>query len=171
MSKCKKLLITLVFLVGCALFQAATTGSLFAQGTEGTTQPKKETAKKAAPSDKSRRAADPYAKDVVRKGNTIVVSKNFADRVKEDKSIILSKVAIKQRLDESGKVAAYELVEVDRGSVVEKAGLKARDRVTAVNGVPAVDLLKNQESLEKEHRFEVTVMRKGKPMKLVFEIR
>lgn len=118
-----------------------------------------------------RKAADPYARELTRKGDTVIISKQFVDLVKKNNAIILSKITVRQRLDESGTIAGYELVEVERGSVVEKMGFKPGDRVLSVNGIPVRDLEANLESLETAGRHVVTILRKGRARNLVFEIR
>jgi type II secretory pathway component PulC len=151
------------------LVQASITTSLYAQGTGPGNEPAKES--KKAVSTRSRTPSDPNLKEVTRKGNVVFVSKHFSDLVKTNKAVVLSRVAVKQRVDESGKVVAYEMVQIDRKSVVEKMGFRPGDLLKSVNGVPAVDLVANQQSLEQENRFEVVVLRKGKSVKMVFEIR
>ena len=73
-------------------------------------------------------------------------------------------------MDNAGKVAGYELVSIDRGSVVEKTGLMSHDLVTSVNGVLARDFNASRESLEACNRFDITILRKGKVKNLIIEI-
>lgn len=108
---------------------------------------------------------------VVRKGNLVVISKEFANEVRENNAILLSKVAIKARLDKSGSLRGYEAVQIDKGSVVERMGFRPHDLVISVNAIPASDLEASRESLESQNRFDVTIVRKGKTMRLRFEIR
>jgi predicted metalloprotease with PDZ domain len=167
----KQILLVFVLFVSCALIQAAVnTDHLFAQSTDTGKEPVKATEKKEAPVAKTQKTTDPYAKEITKKGKVVLVSKKFVDMTKEDHAIVLSKVAVKQRLDENGKVSAYQLVQVDRGSSVEKMGFKAGDQLISVNGIPAKDLKDNQKNLEQENKFEVTVVRKGKKVKLFFEV-
>jgi S1-C subfamily serine protease len=101
----------------------------------------------------------------------VIISKEFARRVREKNTILLSKVAIKARLDENGSLRGYEAVQIDKGSVVERMGFRPHDLVIGVNAIPARDLEASQESLESADRFDLTVVRKGKTIHLRFEIR
>jgi type II secretory pathway component PulC len=165
----RKVLVTLVVFFSWVVVHGVVAGSVMSQNPGETRDPAKQAPKRDAA--KNRTIADPYAKEVSRRGNTIIVSKAFAEAVKKDNALVLSKVAIKQRVDENGKVIAYELIQIDRGSVVEKMGLKTGDRLTAVNGIPAKDLLEHRKPLEQGNRFVVDMIRKGKPLKLAAEIR
>jgi predicted metalloprotease with PDZ domain len=91
--------------------------------------------------------------------------------VKRDNRIVLSKVAVKGRLNREGELQAWELVQVDRGSVVEKMGFRPADLVTTVNGIRARDFNDERQSLESSDRFKVTIVRKGKARNLIVEIR
>jgi type II secretory pathway component PulC len=115
--------------------------------------------------------ADPYAQEVTRKGNRVTISRKLVDATKQDNKIVLSKVAVKSRVDEKGDLRAYELVQIDRGSVVEKVGLKPGDQIVKVNGIPARNLEESRQSLEGSNRFDVTVLRKGKIVKLNVQVR
>jgi len=108
---------------------------------------------------------------VVKKGGLVVISKEFAREVREKNTILLSKVAIKARLDEKGSLRGYEAVQIDKGSVVERMGFRPHDLLIGVNAIPARDLEASQESLESADRFDVAVKRKGKTIHLRFEIR
>ncbi len=168
----KKVLIILVLFISCALVQAAVgPDRLFAQGTDTGKDPAKAAAKTTGATGKTQKVADPYAKEITKQGKIIVVSKKFVDLAKEDHAIVLSKVAVKQRVDENGKVSAYQLVQVDRGSSVEKMGFKAGDLLVSVNGIPARELTASQKKLEQETQFEAIVLRKGKKVKFLFEVR
>ncbi len=142
----------------------------YGQDTGAAIQAAKETGGKAAVTRKGKKPIDPYAKEIRKSGDIVVVSRSFADLVKENNSIILSKVAIQQRLDNTGKIAGYELVSIDRGSVVEKTGLRPHDLVTSINGVLAKDFNASRESLEPCNRFDITILRKGKVKNLIIEI-
>ena len=80
-------------------------------------------------------------------------------------------MAIKVRVDKGGSLSGYELVEIDRGSIAENIGFRAKDRIVAVNGIPAGNFEENQASLQSANRFEVTIIRNGKAQKIVMEIR
>lgn len=121
----------------------------------------------AAPSTQN----DSRERAVTRHGKLVILSRRFADEVKENNTIVLSKVAIKARLDRNGDLRGYEAVQIDKGSVVELMGFRAHDILTAINAIPARDLDANREALESADRFDVTIMRKGKTMSLRMEIR
>jgi len=110
-------------------------------------------------------------KDIGRRGDLVIVSKQFVDEVKKDNGIVLSKVAIKVRVDADGKLTGYQLVQIDRGSAVEKMGFKPLDVLTGVNGVPARELEVHRPSLETADRFDVTILRGGKKKTMRIEVR
>ena len=112
-----------------------------------------------------------YLSRITRQGKFIVVTKELAEDAIKDNEIVLSSVAIKTRVGKDGKLAGYELFEIDKGSIPEKIGFKSGDRVTAVNGIAARDLEKNRASLQSAGRFEITVYRKGKARKIFVEVR
>ncbi len=112
-----------------------------------------------------------YARQITRRGKVVVISRGLADEVRKDNVLLLSAVAIKARVDKGGSLSGYELVEIDRGSIAEKIGFKAKDRIIAVNGVPAGKFEENWVSLQSADRFDVTIVRKGKRQKIVAEIR
>jgi hypothetical protein len=111
------------------------------------------------------------SKDISRKGNLIVVSKRLAEEVKKNNDVILSTVAIKSRVDKNGQLQGFQLFQVDRGSVVEKMGFRAKDVLTSVNGIEARGLEKNRETLEKADRFDATILRNGKERRVRILIR
>jgi type II secretory pathway component PulC len=125
----------------------------------------------AKPATAAKTLADPYAREVTRIGSRVVVSRGLADATKQNNRIILSKVAVKSRLDREGKLRAYELVQVDKGSVVQKMGFLPGDQLVSVNGIPVRDLDEKGEDLKTADRFEVSVLRKGKIRKVMVEIR
>ena len=90
--------------------------------------------------------------------------------MRANSTILLSKVAIKARLDENGSLRGYEAVQIDAGSVVERMGFRPHDLIVGVNAIPARDLEASRESLESADRFDVIVKRKGKTIHLRFEI-
>ena len=168
----KKLFIMLIFLGSYVIASQALVMEkvCYGQNTGGAIQSAKETGGKTAGNRKSKKPIDPYAKEIRKSGDIVVISKSFADLARENNSIILSKVAIQQRLDDAGKIAGYELVSIDRGSVVEKTGLRSHDLVTSVNGVPARDLNASRKSLEPCNRFDITILRNGKAKNIIIEI-
>jgi type II secretory pathway component PulC len=110
-------------------------------------------------------------KDIVRRGDLITISRQFVDEVSKDNGIVLSKVAIKVRVDANGKLAGYQLVQIDRGSAVERMGFKPRDILIGVNGIPARELESRRPSLETADRLDLTVLRGGKEKKMRVEIK
>jgi S1-C subfamily serine protease len=124
-----------------------------------------------APATSGRTAPERRVTGVARKGRLVVISKEFAQEVREDNAILLSKVAIKARLDKNGSLRGYEAVQIDAGSVVERMGFRPHDVVIGVNAISVRDLEASRESLESADRFDIIVIRKGKTIKLRFEIR
>jgi S1-C subfamily serine protease len=115
--------------------------------------------------------ADPCAEGVSRQGSLAVVTRQCADEARRDNTIVLSKVAIKARLDKKGRLRGYEAVEIDKGSAVERMGFMPHDLLTSVNGIPARDLNTRRRSLESADRFDITILRKGRAQKIRLEIR
>jgi membrane-associated protease RseP (regulator of RpoE activity) len=115
--------------------------------------------------------ADRYAREITRRSGVAVVSKALVEDIKKDVSIVLSTVAIRAHAGKDGRIAAYELVQIDRGSIPEKLGFRPGDVISEVNGVPARDFISSRQSLESARQFRVTILRKGKPTTLVVEIR
>ena len=112
-----------------------------------------------------------WSRDIIRRGNLIIISKQLADQVRKNNDIILSTVAIKTRLDKDGRLDGFQLFQVDSGSIVEKMGFMPKDVLTGVNGIPARDLQANRQSLDSADRFDITIMRNGKEKRLGVEIR
>jgi S1-C subfamily serine protease len=54
---------------------------------------------------------------------------------------------------------------------VDRMGFRPGDLLTAVNGIPARDLIANQKSLEQQNRLELVIMRKSKKMNLSVEVK
>ena len=111
------------------------------------------------------------SRDITRKGNTVFVSRGFAEAVKKDNAIIMSTVAVKSRVDKEGRLNGFQLFQIDRGSPVISMGFKAKDILTNVNGIPAGELEANRQALEREDAFVVTVLRSGKEQKIRILIR
>lgn len=114
---------------------------------------------------------DPYAKEITRHGNVVTVSNAFVDSVRRNSTLVLSRVAIRQRVDKNGRPEACELVEIDKGSSVARMGFKSGDRVTRVNGIPIRDLEGRRSELEGSRRWELVILRQGKPRRIVVEVR
>ncbi len=117
------------------------------------------------------RAPEQWVKEIARRGNMIVVPESLANEVRKDATFVLSTVAIKGRLGKDGHIAAYELVQIDSGSIPEKMGFKPKDLISEVNGVPARDFIEKEKTLQSANRFNVTLLRNGKVRKLVVAIR
>jgi hypothetical protein len=114
---------------------------------------------------------DPYAREVTRRGNFVLVSKKLADAARRDNLIVLSNVAIRGRLDRRGELQAYELVQIDKGSVVEKMGFRPGDLLTSVNAIPARRFYAERQTIEGAKSLHVIIKRKGKTMKMTVEIK
>ncbi len=112
-----------------------------------------------------------HTPDVRKQGKLAIVSRDFADEVKRNNDLILSTVAVKTRVDRSGMTEGYQLVQIDKGSAAEKMGFKAKDIITAVNGISARDFNKNREYIQMADRFDVDILRHGKAAKIEVEIR
>jgi S1-C subfamily serine protease len=154
-----------ILCVALALSSVATAKPVISSPKTGTTE-------SATASDRpDRTVSQGQAKDIVRRGDLVTVSKQFVDQVKKDNGIVLSKVAIKVRVDADGKLTGYQLVQIDRGSALEKMGFKPMDILTGVNGIPARELESHRPSLETANRFVLTVLRGGKEKKVRVEIR
>lgn len=117
------------------------------------------------------KGVDPYAREVVRGKNRITVSKAFVDAVKKNHAVVLSRAAVRQRPDENGRVEAIELVQIDRGSSVAKMGFRPGDRIKSVNGMPVGELEAKRLEIEMANRWELTILRQGKPLRMVIEVR
>lgn len=115
--------------------------------------------------------ADPYAKEITRQKNKIIVSRAFVNAVKKNNAIVLSKVAVRQRTDKVGRAAAWELVQVDKGSSVARMGFTPGDRLTSVNGIPVGEFESKRAELEASTRWELVVYRQGKPRMMTIEVR
>ena len=131
-----------------------------------------QTAKQAGSrSPASGQKTDTRAHQITRRGKVVVLPRGLVDEVKKDNGLVLSTVAIKAGVDKGGRLSGYELVEIDRGSIAENIGFRAKDRIIAVNGIPAGKFEENQAALQSANRFEVTIIRKGRTQKIVMEIR
>ena len=108
---------------------------------------------------------------MTRRGNLILVSKKLADAAKRDNLIVLSKVAIKGRLDRRGELQAYESSRSTREASWEKMGFRPGDLLTSVNAIPARRFYAERQTLEGANSLHVIIKRKGKAMKMTVEIR
>jgi len=115
-----------------------------------------------------------YSKDIRKDGNTLVVSKSLADKIRADNSVVLSAVAVKGSLDSNGQSNGFKIVAIDRGSIAEKMGLAANDIIQEVNGrklSASDDAKKAQESFRNTSKFEVKVLRGNQTKTLFYEIK
>ena len=114
---------------------------------------------------------------VKREGNRIIIQRGFVETAKNDaalRSSILASVAVKASLDAKGNPNGFKIVSVDKGSLVEKAGIMAGDVIQEVNGFRIAsneDVNKAYEALKDARSFEVKILRDGRPMMLRYEIR
>ena len=171
MKKYNRYLIMFLFLASSALIQGAFAGNLLSQATALKGEPAAAKESRSASVAKEAKPVDPYAKAVTRRGSVVVVSKDYANLVRKDNALILSHVTVRQRVDSSGKVTSYEAVEVDKGSSLAKIGIHEGDQLVAVNGIPAKDLTANRQSLGEKNRFQMDLRRKGRPVRLIIEVR
>jgi hypothetical protein len=116
-------------------------------------------------------ALEKQQKEIIVQGNNVAISRQFADEARKSNDIILSTVAIKARVDKAGVLTGYQLVQIDKGSPVERMGLKAGDVVTTINDVPAKEFETKRQTLDAASKFDVTIIRKSKQLRMKFEIR
>jgi predicted metalloprotease with PDZ domain len=109
--------------------------------------------------------------EIQKKGNVALVSKKFADEVKKNNDIILTQMALKSRFSKEGRLNGIQLVQIDRGGAVEKAGFMARDTIVAINGIEPHEWEPRRASIEQSTKFDVTILRQGKQRILKIEIR
>ena len=115
-----------------------------------------------------------YSNDIRKDGNTVVVSKALADKIRSDNSVVLSAIAVKGSVDSNGQSNGFKIVAIDRGSIAEKMGLLANDILQEVNGrkLSALDDGKKaQESFKNTSKFEVKVLRGNQTKTLFYEIK
>jgi hypothetical protein len=116
-------------------------------------------------------AAERRTSEIQKKGDVIVVSKKFADKVKRNNDIILNQIAIKSRFDKEGRLNGIQLVQIDRGGAVAKAGFMTLDTIVAINGLLPNEWESRRTSIEQSTKFDITILRKGKQRILKIEIR
>jgi hypothetical protein len=163
----KSSLFFLAFAITAILLPAAIPDSAFASKRTATPLPGKRTLQSSS----AERESLSLVGDIVLKGDRVVISRRFAEEVKKKNEIVLSTVAVKAKMDAQGKLEGFQLFEIDRGSPVEKAGFRPLDIITAVNAIPARNLVEKRGSLESADRFLVTVLRRGREERLRIEVR
>lgn len=112
--------------------------------------------------------------EIRREGKTLVIPKALAERIKNDNASIMSSIAVRVATDANGHAAGYQVVAVDKESIVGKMGLKPNDTLQAVNGhslKSGDDLKRLYDDLKNATKFELKVMRQGKPETIFYEIR
>ncbi len=113
-------------------------------------------------------------KEVRREGNKVIVSKSLADKIRADNNLILSSIAVKGSVDSQGNPNGFQVVQVDKGSLAEKIGVRSKDILKEVNGVrilTADDVNRAYEQFKNDTKFKVKVMRRGVLKTLLYEIR
>lgn len=119
-------------------------------------------------------ANDNYSEDgFERKGNKVKISGTFRDKVvNEDLSSVLMQATAIPKV-ENGEIVGFKVLQIDAGSIYDKAGLKDHDVITSINGVKlnsisgAVKLL---QSLRNSADVEINLRRGGTPMQLELSV-
>lgn len=112
--------------------------------------------------------------EIKRDGKTVVIPKLLAEQIKNDNSALMSSVAVKIATDSSGRPTGYKVVAMNKDSIAGKMGLKTDDTLQSVNGrslSSGEDLKKLYDDMKNATRFELKVMRQGKPETIFYEIR
>lgn len=114
---------------------------------------------------------DPYSNEVTMNKDKVTISKGFLRAIKKDNAIILSKVAVRQRRGRDGRLDAWELVEIEKGSVVAKMGFRSGDRLKSINGIPVSEFEAKRTYLEASRRWEFSIYRRKRPQNVIVEVR
>ncbi|MCX8021927.1 MAG: hypothetical protein N2745_04055 [Syntrophorhabdaceae bacterium] len=115
-----------------------------------------------------------YAKEIKKRGNVTIVSKTLAEQVKADNTLITAYMAVKASRDTKGRQNGFRIVEVDKGSLPERLGVKVNDIFQEVNGYKLYseeDVKRAEAALRDETNFRLKILRGGKARTLYFEIR
>lgn len=115
-----------------------------------------------------------YAEDgLERRGNKITVSADLRDKlVNEDLSKVLMQATAIPKI-ENGEIIGFRILQIDAGSIYDKAGLQDNDIVTSINGMRlnsvagAVRLLK---SLKGSSDVSLDINRNGASMTLQLNV-
>ena len=106
-------------------------------------------------------------------GNTLIVNRDLKDSlVKENLSKILMQAATVP-YTENGRLVGFKLLEIDKGSIYDMAGLKNGDIVTHINELPIVDAgraIKALSSLKTADTASFGFLRKRKAHELMIKI-
>lgn len=108
-----------------------------------------------------------------RKGNQIRLSQQYRNKLihEELSTVLMQATAVPEIVD--GKVSGFRLLQIDKGSIYDKAGLQNGDIVTAINDTElnsvsgAVTLLK---SLRNTERVSIRINRDGQEETLRLEV-
>ncbi len=117
---------------------------------------------------------DQYNEDgFERNGNKISVSASYRDKlVNEDLSKILMQATAIPKM-EGGQIVGFSLLQIDAGSIYDKAGLKNHDVVTAINGVKltnAAGAIKLLKSLKGSDGVTIDLKRNGVAQQLELNV-
>lgn len=111
---------------------------------------------------------DKEVKEIRKEGGVLLIPKSLAEKVKTNNNVVMSSIAVKAAND------GLKVVAVDRGSLAQKMGISPDDTLQEING-HRLDSSQNMnkvfEDLKDATKFEVKVMRRGKPETLRYEIR
>lgn len=123
---------------------------------------------------KDAKAKSDLDREIRKEGKALLISKPLAEKIKSDNSLLFSSVAVKAETDTRGQPTGYRIMAVDKGSIAQRMGILPDDTIQEVNGYKfnnAEDFKKAYDTLKKETRFEVRVLRKGRVETLRYEIR
>ncbi len=113
------------------------------------------------------------ADGIERSGNTLKVTRSLKDNlVGENLNKILMQAAAVPHI-EQGRLIGFQLLEIDRGSIFDVAGLKNGDIITHINERPINDAalaIKALSGLKSASSASFTYIRNSKPMELVIQI-
>lgn len=118
--------------------------------------------------------SDVYNEDgFERKGSKVFVSAGFRDKlVNEDLSKVLMQATAIPKI-ENGEIVGFKILQIDAGSIYDKAGLKDNDVITSINGLKlnsvsgAVKLL---QSLKGASDVSIDVNRDGTPINFELKV-
>jgi type II secretion system protein C len=119
----------------------------------------------AAFSGLSNASETPLSSGFEKEGNTIRVSTDLRSHLLNNElSKVLMQAAAVPRM-ENGKIAGFEMWEIEKGSVFEMAGIQNGDVVTMINGHSLTDIpgtIRKLNSLREENSIQVQITRNGK---------
>jgi len=118
--------------------------------------------------------ASELATGVIQDGKTVVISKSLVNRIRADNSLVMSSVAIKASVDQSGRANGFKIVSVDKGSLPDKIGILPNDVIQEINGMKittAEDVKRAQAKFANANSFELKLLRNNQIRTLYYEIR